>query len=283
MKTRIFKENNYKAVFSNGKTLRLALNPDIPIGELDYPEFYDVKITSFCEGKCPYCYQDSLPNKTHVEDALTQIENFFGHMTENERPFQVALGGGNPNQHPDFVKILEMFDSLGIVPNYTTNGMGLTEEVMDATKKYCGGVAISCHPHLEAWWQQAVGKMRMRGIKTNLHIIISDSESVDKFMCIYEKYHSYVDYFVLLPYESAGRAKKKEVDYDYLMKRIITLPDLNQIAFGANFYPHLQKDDHNVAISLYEPEILSKYLDLADMSLYRSSFNLSKVKLPDLI
>lgn len=40
--------------------------------------------------------------------------------------FQVALGGGNPNQHPDFIEMLEYTRSKGIVPNYTTNGLGLS-------------------------------------------------------------------------------------------------------------------------------------------------------------
>ena len=48
MKIRIFPEKNYKAIFKDGKTLRIALDKSKPILDLDYPEFMDVKITDRC-------------------------------------------------------------------------------------------------------------------------------------------------------------------------------------------------------------------------------------------
>ena len=279
MKTRIFKDKNYKAIFNNGKTIRLALDPDKPIQELEYPEFYDVKITNYCEGNCPYCYQNSTKLDSHFKDILKKTQEYFGKMTENEKPFQVAIGGGNPNQHPDFIELLKLFVSLDIMPNYTTNGIGLTADVITATKKYCGGVAVSCHPHLNTIWKKAVNRLRNQNIKVNLHIIISDKESIDRFVKIYTQFKQRVEYFVLLPYSTAGRAIKKDIDYEYLMEKIVVLKNIDKIAFGANFYPYLQKDKKGVCLSLYEPEIMSKYLDMSNMKLYKSSFNLTTVKI----
>jgi len=83
-----------------------------------------------------------------------------------------------------------------------------------------------------------------------------------------------IDYFVLLPYGNQGRAENKEIDWEYLVTK---LPDnQSQIAFGANFYPYLCNGGHNIKVSLYEPEIMSKFLDLKDMSLYTSSFNVDE-------
>jgi ribosome-interacting GTPase 1 len=154
--------------------------------------------------------------------------------------------------------------------------MFLTDEIIKATKKYCGGVAVSCHKHLTVVWEEALNKLTNAGIKTNLHVIISDKQSVDEFIEIYKKYNKIVDYFVLLPYTAAGRASFKKVDYKYLMKKV-KKEDISKIAFGANFYPYLVENKYDLDVSLYEPEILSKYLDLSDMSLYKSSFNLTKV------
>jgi sulfatase maturation enzyme AslB (radical SAM superfamily) len=274
MKTRTFADKNYKSIFHNGKTLRIAIDPKKPIEELDYPEFYDVKITDKCGGKCPYCYQDSLPEKFHFADVLVNIRKYFGSMDENQKPFQVAIGGGNPNEHPDFIEILKEFYDMGIMPNYTTNGMGLDCRIIAATQRYCGGVAVSCHPHLEDVWKLATYKLWRNNIKVNLHVIISDKESIDKFMEVYEEFNNLVDYFVLLPYTAAGRAKDKGIDYDYLMERMKEIGSIDQIAFGANFYPYLMNDAKGMSLSLYEPEIMSKYLDMSDMKLYKSSFNL---------
>lgn len=276
MKIRIFPEQNYKGIFLNGKTLRIALDPDKPILELEYPEFYDVKITNKCNGNCEYCYQDSKSENTHFKNILKKASNYFGLMSENERPFQVAIGGGNPNEHPDFIKLLELFTTLDIMPNYTTNGMGMTDEIYEATKKYCGGVAISTHKHLKEYWEPVVKRLNKEGIRVNLHHIISDKKSVDELSELFEKYKDIVDYIVLLPYMVVGRASKKEIDYDALTELLKNI-DTSKIAFGANFYEYLKNTKLNLDVSLYEPEIMSKYLDMSDMTLYNSSFNLTEV------
>ena len=54
IKTREFKEHNYRAIWYNGKTIRIALDPSKPITELDFPEFYDVKLTGKCMGNCEW-------------------------------------------------------------------------------------------------------------------------------------------------------------------------------------------------------------------------------------
>lgn len=183
-------------------------------------------------------------------------------------------GGGNPNEHPDFVNLLKEIRDLGIIPNYTSNGMGLTNEILNATKKYCGGIALSTHKHLEKYWKKSFEKCIKLGIKTNLHIIISDKESIDDFLELYKKYNKDIYYFVLLPYVAQGRAIKKEVCYDYFFEKFNELKDINKIAFGAKFYAQLIK--RKIKAYLYEPEIFSKFLDLKDMKIYNSSFSINE-------
>lgn len=276
IKTRHFADSNYHSIYCNGKTMRIPIDASKPITELEYPEFYDVKLTSKCSGKCPYCYMDSIEQGDHFYDAVEKINDFFGEMTPNQRPFQVALGGGNPNEHPDFCNILKKFSDLDITPNYTTNGMGLTDEVMEATIKYCGGVAVSCHPHLKSVWENAAEVLLESGIKTAFHHIISDKESVDRFLSILNDWKK-VDYHVLLPLIAQGRAKETLVDNEYLFGRLLELPKeiMQTVAFGAKFYPELCSRRGMFEVSLYEPEILSKYLDLSNMKLYGSSFEAS--------
>ena len=64
----------------------------------------------------------------------------------------------------------------------------------------------------------------------------------------------------------------EEIDWEYLVEQ---LPKHSkQIAFGANFHPYLSANPSLFDVSLYEPESMSKFLDLEDMKLYPSSFNL---------
>ena len=282
IKTREFKESNYRGIWYNGKTIRIALDPNKPITELEYPEFYDIKLTGFCEGKCPWCYMDSKETDSHYSNVIEKIKKYFEPMNENERPFQVAIGGGEPTSHPDFIEVLKTFKELGIEPNYTTNGMFVNDsecpsgeelDILKYTKMYCGGVAVSCHPHLLKYWTVAARQFNNHDIKLNFHIIISDKESIDYFKEIYDEWKDNVEYFVLLPYGNQGRAKTKGIDWEYLITKLPN--NQSQIAFGANFYPYLFKGGHGIKVSLYEPEIMSKFLDLKDMKLHPSSFSLA--------
>ena len=274
IKTRIFPEHNYKGIHINGKTIRIALDPAKPIDELRYPEFYDVKVTPYCEGNCPYCYQNSQDDDCHPNDVVTKFVSFFEKFDRNQMPFQIAFGGGEPTTHPQFSELMEVCKSMGITPNYTTNGMWVAdrkEEVLKATKDFCEGVAVSTHPHLDKYWREATDAYLEEDIFTNLHIIIGDKKSIDDFAAIYEEYKGRVKYFVLLPLTAQGRATESFVDWEYFKSKIDGSPA--DIAFGANFYPFLVKDSKRFKVSLYEPEIMSAYLDLEDMKVYKSSFS----------
>jgi len=108
-------------------------------------------------------------------------------MNLNERPYQVALGGsGEATAHPEFTAALQAFRELDIIPNYTTNGMHLSDPVLDATIEYCGGVAVSCHPHLERHWRDAIRKLCQLKIKLNLHVVVSDRESIQQLTALFQ-------------------------------------------------------------------------------------------------
>lgn len=281
MKTRIFHDKNYKATYIKGKTLRFPIDEGKPVLELDYPEFYDISITNNCSADCSYCYQDSKALYPHFDNIINKVISYFGCMSANERPFQIAYGGGEPTGHPDFIRLLEKTHELGIVPNYTTNGMWATDgnisplPLLEATQKYCGGVAISCHPHLKDKWPLAASLYSAHSIKLNFHIIISDIKSINYFKEIYDKWHNKVDTFVLLPYIPMGRAKNVEINYEYLKN---SLPEnIGKIAFGAKFYDYLKES--TLKIHLYEPEIFSKYISLKGNGLlYPSSFSKHIIK-----
>jgi len=279
MKQRVFTDKNYKGIFINNKTIRIALNHDKEIQELDFPEFYDVKITPYCKGRCGYCYMDSRASNKHTENILEKLNNIFGNMSQNERPFTIAIGGGEPTSHPDFIDFIKAVDELGIVPNYTTNGMFVKEyyknNILEVTEKYCGGVAVSCHDHLEYYWKKAVKEfIKLENTEVNFHHVIYNRKSIDYFIDIFNEFKNDVDHFVLLPHIPQGRALKRSIDLDYLTDKV---DNHDKLAFGAGFYEFL-KTEKKYKVSLYTPELLSKFIDLETMMLYPSSFNLTPIK-----
>jgi hypothetical protein len=281
IRTRTEPPANYKAVFLDGKTLRIPLNPKLPITELTFPEFYDLSFGDKCvTGKCPWCYAKGNPKGSHYADIVGKIQRYFGTMTENQRPFQVAIGGQQePLEHPEFWKAVEALHDLGIVPNYTTNGVLFDQSVIELTKKFCGGIAVTMHPHLEAHWRPAIELAIANGIKTNIHYIVSDEASVEKLKALYQEYNGRIDYFVLLPHMNVGFATKnpKTIAYEEMEKWLDAVNSFANVAFGANFYKFL-KPLKKWDISLYPPEILSKYLVMNDkMLLCNNSFEMKPV------
>ena len=275
IKTRVFKDSNYKGIHLNGKTIRIALNPNSPITTLKYPEFFDVKVTSKCNGNCPYCYQNSLESCQNDTSIIEKFKSYFSLFDSNQKPFQIAFGGGEPTLHPLFPELLKECYNMGITPNYTTNGTWVTlpnkDSIMEATTKYCGGVAVSTHPHLKNSWEKTVDLLLSYNIHTNLHIIIGDRNSIDKFANIYKKYTGKIKYFVLLPLSQQGRSTTAFNDWEYLKSKIDGSP--RDVAFGANFHPYLVKDKGRFNVSIYDPESMSAYLDLETMKVYTSSFS----------
>lgn len=290
VKIREFPENNYRGIFikESGKTIRQTYDSSKPITPLEFPEFLDISITSFCAGKCPQCYTNALNSGHHFTNVPQKINDWFGGMSENEKIFQTALGGsGEPTSHPQFVEILKTFRDHDIVPNYTTNGMHLTDDIIEGAKKYAGGVALSCHKHLARYWSRGISLFTDNDIRTCLHIIIGENGSVDYFSYLYEKYKDKIEYFVLLPYSITGRAKPiKSRDDEF--KKLFNLFKENKpsnIAFGALFYPYFLDNPQLVRyldVDIYEPEILSGYVMLDDEHykdgkpiIYKSSFDLT--------
>jgi hypothetical protein len=55
--------------------------------------------------------------------------------------------------------------------------------------------------------------------------------------------------------------------------------DKKKLAFGANFYPYLRDEKHNIDVILYEPEIMSRYISLEENGkMYKSSFENKLIK-----
>ena len=71
------------------KTVRLGSGQ---AKELDYPEFYDVGINTLCNLGCPFCYVGATSKGVNHDHICEKAKFFFGSVTENEKPFQIAIG-----------------------------------------------------------------------------------------------------------------------------------------------------------------------------------------------
>ena len=280
VKVRKYPEYNYHAIWFNLKTLRLGTGQAKQLPP-EKSEFYDISLGTKCNMCCPFCYTSATSDGVFYKDVVKKIQTFFGSMDRNQRPVQVAFGSENePTIHPDFLDVIKATYDLGIVPNYTTNGLTLcskgNEKLLEYTEKYCGGVAISTGNGGDTW-KKAVEILQTRDVFINLHIISSNEGSVISFLDTYAKYKDAVHTFVLLPLMPHGRSKTKytEEAFNKLVDSWDKIDEPEKVAFGANFYPDLVKQK-KIKAYLYEPESFSKNIILGTGDTIRitpSSFN----------
>lgn len=275
---------NYKAVFlPSGKTLRFKLDSRQSFKAPRTAEIEDVAINNRCLANCSYCYTDAKASGINFTYICDKAQEVWGQMPMADRPFQIAIGGaGESTLHPDWCEFVRFIKSLGIMPNYTTNGMHLSDEILSATQDYCGGVALSWHPHIPLVFHKAVAKLRSIKTRLNFHIIVGDQQSLIDLIELYDRYHDIVEYFVILPYQAVGRGRQIEVAQNW-EKCFRWVESLNstQFAFGALFYEFLWNNHINLPIDIYEPEIFSGYriFDESYKTLRKSSYDLSE-KIP---
>jgi organic radical activating enzyme len=98
------------------------------------PFLVDLKITDYCEAGCEFCYQNSTRDGKHAKNV-----NSYLYRMGDAGVFEVAIGGGEPTTHPDFLNILETARWCGITPNFSTKSL----KVDDKAIELCGAFAYS--------------------------------------------------------------------------------------------------------------------------------------------
>ena len=238
----------YKAIFDEktGYTIRTGKNGEDPFWKANGPELLDVSITNYCEKGCDFCYRESDKNGRHMNLDLYEI---ILKSAKSAGVFQIALGGGNPNQHPQFIDILRMTREYGIVPSYTTNGQGMTTDIYGATKKYGGALAVSWYyPYDEA--KKVIENSSMFGIPINIHFVIDSDNMNEARELLKEKCLDFVNAIIFLNYKPVGNKKrhviKKEREISELIEELLQF-DRCQIGFDSCMISHLveKKDTIN--------------------------------------
>lgn len=141
------KQNGVWTLYSRGSggKVHLSFNDENIVQETyraETPELVDLKITDYCSFGCTYCYQDSTKQGQHAsfEDLIA-----IGTRLAEAEVFEVAIGGGEPTQHPEFADIVDMLRLKGITPNFTTKSRDWykNQKTVDAVWKNCASYACS--------------------------------------------------------------------------------------------------------------------------------------------
>lgn len=271
-----FKGYNFVGVLETGFTLRwgekLSQNPYMA----PWPELADISISNYCTNGCSYCYRAS--NSKGQFMSLSDYQHVLQELTHEEYGtiFQVALGGGEPLLHPDFVEIIRMTrEDFGIIPNYTTCGKFFNQENLEATRKYCGAVAISWDPYRDNLTIEELSKLgkllKENRIRANIHYVISETTIEHARQLLKGEFDEYLDSFnavIFLTYKPTGRAGYEDTirspDKLQSFLDLVNNPETHlKIGFDACFVPTLLKktDIDNTLVDSCECGFFSVYID----------------------
>jgi hypothetical protein len=126
----------------DGTKLRIGADPFAKHSRALTPELVDLKITNRCDAGCAFCYQGSTSRGIHA--PLTAIEKILDDLAEL-KVLEVAIGGGEPTEHPEFAEIIKAAAFRGIVPNFTTySDRWLSKpDLVKTVATHCGGIGVS--------------------------------------------------------------------------------------------------------------------------------------------
>jgi radical SAM protein with 4Fe4S-binding SPASM domain len=233
---RKYKDQNYSVLF-NKKTGFFARieekGHEEPFWSPTGPELLDVAITNYCEKGCGFCYRQSNIDGKHM--SLSDFINLIN-QAKKIGVLQIALGGGNPNQHPEFINFLKISRDNNIIPSYTTNGNGLTDEILKATKENCGAIALSAYkPYSNL--SKIIDKVIKYEIKTNVHFVVS-SETIGKaieWLVSPPEFLSKINALVFLNYKPVNTSPNLNLNSSDLLPIFFELLRRNKYRFKIGF------------------------------------------------
>lgn len=127
------------ASFEEISAHRLEQLEIIPGFHLNTPPLIWLEITRKCNLKCPHCYIDggmARDNELSSEEIIAVIDDLA-----DMGVWAIAITGGEPTLHPDFVKFVQHARSRNLLVGIATHGLHLTDHVISGLPKE--GVIVS--------------------------------------------------------------------------------------------------------------------------------------------
>lgn len=227
------------------------------------------------------CYQNGL----HADSSNMTLEDFRNLAIQCKgQTYQFALGGcGDPEQHENFKEILEICRENEIVHNFTTSGLGMTEELAKLCKEYCGAVAVSWYR--SEYTLQAIDMLLKADVKTNIHYVLNKKTIEEARMGL--KDHTFpvgINAIIFLLHKPVGLGKRDNMvtidnsEFQKLIQEIATQKQKYKIGFDSCTIPALIN-----SIGIIDPDSLdtcegarwSAYVT-ADMQMLPCSFDSQK-------
>jgi hypothetical protein len=184
-----FCSEDYNYIFNleNGEFVRFGKNEDDDPTYSEFgPELLDIEISTMCSGipqgkgktepiPCKHCYKSNTKIGSNM--SFDTFQKIFSVIPKTV--CQIAFGIGDIDSNSDFFKMMEFCRENKVIPNYTTNGFKVTDEISERTVRTCGAVAVSSYVQNKDICYDAVQKFsdvnkKLNGkLQINIHCLLS--------------------------------------------------------------------------------------------------------------
>lgn len=274
-----------------GDKMRISFNSDSKTTKSSIPELVDLKITDNCNYNCKFCYQSSTKEGKHAD--FENIKKVIS-ILSNSKTMEIAIGGGEPTNHPDLLEILQEIRKKNMLACFTTKNFKLHERPdFEEIIKTANSIAFSCNSFSE------IEKVK---------IIIDYCR--DKSW--YFEYSNVAKIYIqIIPELMTDKLFNDSMEYigSEMYNIPVTLLGYKDFGFGENYKPnnrfstpdwidvvkHHSKENYvrfgidSVLVSKWEDELIERgvdpmalvgkegkfscYLDAVKMSIHKSSFS----------
>ena len=137
-----YKNGNYNVHIDLETGTKIREN-DLDFFRADTVESMDIKITNRCDRGCPCCHENSTVDGKHADLFAPSFLDTLHPYTE------LAIGGGNPLEHPDLLKFLLRCKENKWIPSMTVNehhfmvNFDFIKQLSDAKLIYGLGVSVT--------------------------------------------------------------------------------------------------------------------------------------------
>lgn len=240
------KDYNFVGDTESGITFRWGKTMKEDTAVAPWPELADISISNHCTKGCNFCYRDSMPNNTFM--SLKDYEYILNELNHPKwgNVFQIALGGGEPFEHPQIKEIIDLTLRYNVIPNLTTNAIHLNTDTVRFLKGRIGAIAVSIDS-FELYDFEKVRLLTSNAIKTNIHYILNKANIHEAIRILKGDYNhkiSGINSIIFLTHKPSGRASSENnLIFDCHFQEFITLIDKKKtstrIGFDACLVPVL--------------------------------------------
>ena len=146
----------------------------------DAPLEVHLALTERCPAACEGCYLDAQPGSGAEADRAA-LESDLEQLAQMG-VFEVAIGGGEALLHPDTLPIIDKVIEVGMVPNLTISGFGLTSTIARQLAAKVGQVNVSFdgpeHVGVRRWrttplFERTIRVLRDAGVRVGVNTVLT--------------------------------------------------------------------------------------------------------------